>query len=670
MWRILIIICTILFISCSKDETSDNLDGAYLRKVLSNIDEKFETQNLRKQFVDSIANDYKFKSQPNYSLKNLFVIANCYYNMNEVDSYIEFTEKILILSKAQNDTLSYAKATMYKADYFDLVNVPDSAFQHYYNAKKIYVELNQEQLIADVNTKMARLKILENDWGSAELYAQQALITYIKNKQLSKQASLYNILGFISTNQGLYDDAIRMFDRGLLILSGDVVMDNPFQKELLEYNLAHSYLLQLKYTKADSIFTKILKKPNLKNKSSYLYSGVLASVAKTKFQLSVPNYEISQMYDEAIHIHDSLNFLSHSIINRVNYSEYCLILKDTLKSVILAKEAYLMSQSYKDKTLQTLSLQQLILADPKNASNYSKEYIALNDSLQIAERQMQNKFARIEFETDQMRIERDNAIFDNSIFLTLFLIFSILITGVLYFAYKTTGWSQEREFKFRQKLDSEIFYLVSQQQQKVMEGRQYEKARISRELHDGVLNDLSFVRNSLAYVIGKGEFASTFNGFQKYLDRLQLIEREIHTISHDLKGKTIIHGHSFRKIVDELFEHQHKTSPIQWKFAHDETIRWKYVNPQLKINIYRILQELIQNVNRHSYAKYATVNILRKNDKIEITIFDDGRGFTSKNQSTGIGLNNMRERMLLNGGSISVESGYKLGVKIILEFPY
>ena len=659
-----------LFIGCSDTEQGIILKYKRVDELIFKIDDTLIPNKIKVNSMDVVFKDLKAFNYDKEVQKRVFKVANRYYNLGEFEKYKDVINFSLLKSRLKNDSISEAKSLLYLGDYHHITVRSDSAVYYYKNARKIYESKKLYKEVGDVLLQMAYVKTRENDWVSGERHSLEALRYYNFTNEIENAAAVYDLLGYISGNMGDYEEAVKLFEKGLELLSK--VESSPFlnYRERLTFNLAVGKSEIGRSEEALSMCKKLLSDRTLIHETPTLYAAILSKHTELNFKIrsSVKNGEVN--YRRAIYILDSLNYPESSIPTRVKLSEFLLAKNDTLKGLVIAGEAYNLSKSHKDKTLQTLSLQQLIFADPKNASKYSKEYIALNDSLQIAERQMQNKFARIEFETDQMKIERDNAIFDNSIFLTLFLIFSILISGVLYFAYKRTGWSQARDFKFRQKLDSEIFYLVSQQQQKVMEGRQYEKARISRELHDGVLNDLSFVRNSLAYVIGKGEFASTFNGFQKYLDRLQLIEREIHTISHDLKGKTILHGHSFRKIVDELFEHQHTTTPIEWTFSHDETIRWKYVNSQLKINIYRILQELIQNVNRHSYAKYATVNILRINDKIEITVFDDGRGFTSKNQNTGTGLNNMRERMLLNGGSISVESGYKMGVKIILEFPY
>lgn len=670
MFRLPIIFVLILIVSgCNLVKDEEQIREQEIILLFDRSNDVNISGERRKLMTDTLLDLIPADMTSYHSRSRLFKVANRYYNLREFLQFKKVSQRILNECLQVNDTVNLGKAYSYMGDYYQVIQHSDSALFYYYNAKKFFLNTKRREEVAEVLLQIAILKINENDWRGAENHAIESLTIFKEAKNSLKISSVYNILGAISHNLDDHILAISMYQRAIAEFSENKDNKHMCQLEIIKHNLATVYLEQGNYEVAHKLYRSILNDTLFANLPD-LYASTLSHYANSTSKLFPQDENVVEMHRRAVFLSDSLFVPISSVVTRYKLAEYYITEHDSLNARKVASEALVLARPLNDKVLTIKSLKQLILADPKNASKYSKEYIALNDSLQIAERQMQNKFARIEFETDQMKIERDNAIFDNSIFLTLFLIFSILISGVLYFAYKRTGWSQARDFKFRQKLDSEIFYLVSQQQQKVMEGRQYEKARISRELHDGVLNDLSFVRNSLAYVIGKGEFASTFNGFQKYLDRLQLIEREIHTISHDLKGKTILHGHSFRKIVDELFEHQHTTTPIEWTFSHDETIRWKYVNSQLKINIYRILQELIQNVNRHSYAKYATVNILRINDKIEITVFDDGRGFTSKNQNTGTGLNNMRERMLLNGGSISVESGYKMGVKIILEFPY
>lgn len=659
----------LLVISCA-DVDDKILNSGELKDNIYGIDRRFNTHRQRKHYVDSIYHNHIRASTVNYTIDNLFVIANGYYNINERSSYSEVTDKLLELSKIQKNDFAFAKANVYKGNYFSVQNNPDSSFKSYYTAKKIFIRLGDEAQIANVLTKMARLKVIDNDWIGGEDYAQQALKIYIKLNDTNKQADLYNILGFISSNLGQYSDADVMYLRALSLIDTRINPENPHQREVIEYNLAHSYLQQSLYQKADVVFAAILKLPTVKTTSPYLYSGTLASYAQTQHRLFPFKRNVANMFKQAIQLHDSLKFVSHSIINRCKFSEYYISIQDTTSADILSRQAYQLSKTQNDKSLEILALQQLILTDPNNASAYSKEYIALNDSLQIAERKIRNKFARIEFETDQLQIERDRAIVDSGAFYNMFFIFLILIGAITYWVYRRMGYSLDQEAKFQARADGELFDSLAIQRSKVMEGRIFEKERISRELHDGVLNDLSFVRNSLAIVIDKGDLSSKLKGCKKYLNQLQIIEKEIHTISHDLKGSNILKAQSFRKLVDDFCELQHTASEINWSFEHDVAIKWKKVNSKLKVNIYRILQEAVQNINRHSYASYASIYIFLKEGKIHIHISDDGIGFKSATKAMGTGLKNIQTRADLQGGHVEIQAIKGEGMKIFLEFPY
>jgi PAS domain S-box-containing protein len=95
----------------------------------------------------------------------------------------------------------------------------------------------------------------------------------------------------------------------------------------------------------------------------------------------------------------------------------------------------------------------------------------------------------------------------------------------------------------------------------------------------------------------------------------------------------------------------------------------------LKIVIYRILQEALNNVSKHSRAKTVKVSLWRREDGIELGIEDDGAGFDVEDHQPqglghGIGLSSMRERAHLSGGSISIQSRKGIGTTVLVSWHY
>ncbi len=213
----------------------------------------------------------------------------------------------------------------------------------------------------------------------------------------------------------------------------------------------------------------------------------------------------------------------------------------------------------------------------------------------------------------------------------------------------------------------EFYNMILGQHGKVLEGKTIEKARISRELHDGILNDLSFVRNSIAMAIA-GDNSEGVKKCAVYLDRLQLIEKEIHAMSRDLRNTTF-DVESYRTLLNDLFAFQESISDIKWHFFQSVDVKWKKIDKQLKTNIYRILQEVIENANKYSEASHASIEINKIENELRIDISDNGVGFDKNLKSNGIGLQNIQMRVTLDGGTFDLETDTNAGVKIILVYP-
>lgn len=126
---------------------------------------------------------------------------------------------------------------------------------------------------------------------------------------------------------------------------------------------------------------------------------------------------------------------------------------------------------------------------------------------------------------------------------------------------------------------------------------------------------------------------------------MQNIEGELRTISHDLSRGSFFDGNDFNVLLTSLVENQKEFSSTHFKYVNNEIFEWDTVQNIYKINLYRIIQEAILNVNKYANAKNCIVEIQKKEkDILKLSIIDDGQGFDVKNIKGGIGLNNMKER--------------------------
>jgi signal transduction histidine kinase len=107
-------------------------------------------------------------------------------------------------------------------------------------------------------------------------------------------------------------------------------------------------------------------------------------------------------------------------------------------------------------------------------------------------------------------------------------------------------------------------------------------------------------------------------------------------------------------------------STINFIFTHNQD---DYDIPEdLKINIYRILQEQITNIIKHAKADTATINLVQTGYQLKFEVSDNGVGFDSQKITDGIGLTNIKTRVSTFNGNIHIQSSKNNGCRIEIEF--
>jgi signal transduction histidine kinase len=308
------------------------------------------------------------------------------------------------------------------------------------------------------------------------------------------------------------------------------------------------------------------------------------------------------------------------------------------------------------------------LKEGEDGKAYLNEHIKLSDSLLHVERNVRNKFARIEFETD--KIEEANEKMSQQLIWLIVISGGLLITlFFLYIIVKQREKNKELKFeKDQQKANEDIYNLMLLQQDKVDEARASEKKRISKELHDGILGRLFGTRLSLdSFNFSEGKDAISKRA--TYITELKVIEDDIRKVSHDL-STDFVSGSGFMDIVSELIEKQTNAYQLQSHFDFTDDIHWEMVPNKTKINIYRIIQESLQNIYKHANAKMVKISVELKNSVICLLIVDDGDGFNISKSKKGIGIKNINSRVEEVKGNAQFRSEANKGTEVIITIPY
>ena len=434
-------------------------------------------------------------------------------------------------------------------------------------------------------------------------------------------------------------------------------------------NIGYAYLKNDNYEQAKKYFQKGLEQENVFKDKPSLYAMLVDNLAYSEFKLNEME-GLPDLFYKSLKIRDDLQLTTGIIASKLNLSEYFISVKNIPKAGQYAKEALALSQETNNYRNILISLKHLSIIEPQNAAIYSKEYISVNEKLQKSERKIGNKFSRIEFETEEVKEKNSNLTTKNRNLLYALLSFTVF--GLFLYIVKTQkNKNKVLVYKQRQqKANEDIYNLMISQQSTIETGRVKEKKRVAQELHDGVLGRMFGLRINLDS-LNKFDDTIAVEKRNNYLLELKNIEQDIREISHDLSREKSELINNFVAILNDLFEDQKKTFESKLILSIDPAIKWDLMSNSTKINLYRIIQECLQNINKYANADTITIKFKKAENNLVLEIIDDGIGFNVNRSKKGIGLQNIRSRAHECNGTVEINSkmgeGTVIAVKIALE---
>ena len=424
---------------------------------------------------------------------------------------------------------------------------------------------------------------------------------------------------------------------------------------------------QEKYSDAILAYSEALKYDSIYHKYPKIFASLTDNNAYARFKLR-DTIGVASSLLRSLNIRDSLS-LSDFTSSKLHLAEFFAFKNDSLKALEYALDANKLAKESGNNIYLLDAYLLLADLDKKNGVEYAKMHIALNDSLQKEERKIRNKFARIQFETEEIQ-DRNEQLSKQRYWITALLAATVLMAllGWIIFSQRSRNKALEFE-RMQQRANEEIYSLMLAQQTKLEEGSQREKKRVSEELHDGILGRMFGTRLSLGSLNEKDDPESKKTR-QLYLEELKSIEEEVRGISHELSNAMFNSERSYIAMVSELLETQSKVTDFDYTVDSDYSIDWDHVSGDMKINLYRIIQESVQNINKYAKASKVTINFEKIENSFVLSINDDGIGFDINAKKKGIGLKNIRSRATKLGGELNITSQKNKGTSIHIQVPF
>jgi signal transduction histidine kinase len=204
----------------------------------------------------------------------------------------------------------------------------------------------------------------------------------------------------------------------------------------------------------------------------------------------------------------------------------------------------------------------------------------------------------------------------------------------------------------------------------VLKGEEQERSRLARDLHDGLGGLLSGIKFSF-HNMKENLILTPENArlFERSLDMLDSSIHEMRRVAHNLMPETLLKfglETSLRDFCSDI----NQSGVLQVNFQSFGLENYTF-DQNLSVNVYRIVQELVNNAIKHAGARQLLVQLTKSENLLLVDVEDDGRGFDTEllRISEGIGWKNMTGRVKYLNGKMDVQSVPGEGTSIHLEIP-
>lgn len=657
--------CTLFLVlfSCKKENSID-VNTSFLDTKLY----KQNTSYKKIKFLDSLTNSSNQFQNDSIHRNFLFDISDEYYYNNQNIKSLNVCYKVLTLSKLAKDSVSIAKAYSYIGDSYQISH-KDSAYYYYQKAEKLNRILNRNYHVGKMLFKKGYILFFEGNYIESEVQVANALLYLKKENDAEMLFAAYSLLGTNLEKLEEYKEALKY-----QVLAKNIILklnnsNSNLEKKYLykiqsTINISNIYEKTSQYDKVINELELILT-PDLKEKWPQGYVTVMGNLGYSKMKKGIIN-DTDNYFNEALNLSIKNNFENNIAYEFLNLGEYHIKLKDSTSAISYLKQSLHLTEKLKMGEEIKKSLKLLSQVDLYNATAYNNRYIVISDSLTKAQRINRNKYARIEYETAVVEDENKLLSTKNTYILIGSIVMILILLSIIILRYIK---SQKREIEFRksqQKAEEEIFDLLKEYQLKLSIAKELEQNRISKELHDSVMNKLYGARMQLGLLNEYNEEEIKEKRLF-YVDLLQEIEQEIRTISHDLHTEINETQFDYTNLLSNLIHLQNEIGTTSFTLHVVPEIIWDSIDSLIKVTIFRIVQESLLNISKHANASTCHVTILLDDDHLVLEIKDDGIGFDLSATKQGIGLQNIQERGKTISAILEIISKPDIGTTIRMK---
>ncbi len=615
-------------IQISKNPKNDSIQFMAFHKLAFHF---FDSDLKKALFYNNLEFKLAKKLNSNSYFGKSHNVRGIIYDINgNLDSAFVSYQKALVYAKKANDKILIASVY----NNFGLLDWNKANFlkaiQYYNKALRIFEEINDKQGQSKALSNIGLVYQSFKDYKNAEKYLYKSL-------EIKKAIKDNYGLSVSYTNLGsLYDD-FKNYDLAVINYKKAIgykrILNDQRGIAIANNNLSQAYLSLDKNVEAEKCLLEsiaITKKINATSLLAYAYIGITNVYIQNKdIKKAIESNNLATIYNSKIG--DKLGL--SSIFKQ---KEEIAVLENNFKEAYgFSKKALSISDTLRNKETQES------VAEIENKYQVEKkEKELLESKAQLVQKEIETK-------------QKNNQLIIASILALAFLIIGFLI-------YKQQKQKNQQIVQENQ-LKSAIAEIESQNK------LQEQRLSISRDLHDNIGAQLTFIISSVDNV--KYGFDITNQKLDDKLTNIYGFAKDTIVELRDTIWAMNSNEISFEDLEARINNYIEKAKVAQdnisFSFAIDTDLKNQKLTSVEGMNIYRTIQEAVNNSLKYANANIITINAKKVENQTKITIADNGKGFDIDEIEKGNGLNNMKKRIEEIGGKFSLTSGVD-GTKIVV----
>ncbi|WP_146059547.1 tetratricopeptide repeat-containing sensor histidine kinase [Flavobacterium urumqiense] len=488
---------------------------------------------------------------------------------------------------------------------------------------------------------MAIIQQNEGDYSSSETTATEALLLFQKDTNPAYKCSLFNILGINYENLYDYNNAVYYYNQAYN------QADNELQKAVLKNNIAVVYMDKEDYRRSINILLPLTLKKEIPNGAEN-NARALDNLGYSYFLIG--NAKSLDYLNQSLKIRKQIKDNFGIMASYIHFSEFYKDSKPK-KSYNYARLAYEKATEINSVNTRLKSLALLVESSIGNESKkFSMLHLHINDSINKVRQKARNQFAKIKYDSkkekeDNLKLKSQKA--ENALQLEqqknrnllLYFVVGIIIMISIFIS---------------------NFLVAKNKRERIITSYNTE-IRIAKKLHDELAND---VYQTMAFA--ETQDLSTGHNKEVLLNNLDTIYSRTRNIS---KENSIVEtGAHFLPNLKEMMS-GFNTNEVNILTNGIDSINWATVENNKKITIYRVLQELLVNMKKHSQCNLVVLTFKKNENKLQIEYSDNGIGATFDEKKSRNGLQNVENRIQAIKGTVTFDTKSNKGFKVTILFP-